>query len=190
MLTKRDVGSGYEIEGRTFKTKTFFRCFNSRVDSEKAEVHGFSCLQYVDSVTEKLQRVLTSHGIKVCVKSFRTIRQSLAPSKDPVANQRQTGVVYTIPCADYDTVNIGEPGRAMQNTKEGHMASVRLGKTDVSALAEQAWNNDHHIDWDNTRRLSKDNRWAKRMWIEVWHIACTRRAIGIKAVYFQKHIFL
>ena len=25
VLIKRDVGSGYEIEGRTFKTKTFFR---------------------------------------------------------------------------------------------------------------------------------------------------------------------
>ena len=42
------------------------------------------------------------------------------------------------------------------------MASVRLGKTDVSALAEHAWNNDHKFDWDNTRRLSKNYRWAQR----------------------------
>ena len=88
--------------------------------------------------------------------------------------------MYTIPCADCDTVYIGRgpPGRAMQTRKKEHMASVRLGKTDVSALAEHAWNNDHHVDWDNTRRLSKDNRWAQRKWIEAWHIACTRGAIA------------
>ena len=62
--------------------------------------------------------------------------------------------MYTIPCADCDGVYIGEPGRAMQTRKKEHMASVRLGKTDVSALAEHAWDNDHHVDWDNTRRLS------------------------------------
>ena len=78
----------------------------------------------MDGVTERLQRVLTGHGIKVCVKSFRTIRQSLSSSKDAVANEKQTGVVYTIPCADCDTVYIGEPGRAMQTRKKEHMAST------------------------------------------------------------------
>ena len=70
--------------------------------------------------------------------------------------------MYTIPCADCGTVDIGEVGRAMQTRKKEHMASVRLGKTDVSALAEHAWNNDHKFDWDNTRRLSKNYRWAQR----------------------------
>ena len=60
--------------------------------------HRFACLPYVDGVTEGLQRVLTGHGIKACVKPFRTIRQSLASPKDPVANEKQTGLVYTIPC--------------------------------------------------------------------------------------------
>ena len=50
--------------------------------------------------------------------------------------------------------------------------------SDVSALAGHAWNNDHHVDWDNTRGLSKDNRLAQRKWIEAWHIACTRGAIA------------
>ena len=87
--------------------------------------HGFACLPYVQGgVTEGLQTVLTGHGIKACVKPFRTIRQSLASPKDPVANEKQTGVVYTIPCADCGTVYIGEPGRAMQTRKKEHIASV------------------------------------------------------------------
>ena len=71
--------------------------------------------------------------------------------KDTIEKERRTGVVYEIPCADCDVKYIGETGRALKTRQKGHMASVRLGKTKTSALAEHAHLNNHNIHWNDSR---------------------------------------
>ncbi len=104
-----------------------------RVDSElDSSFRGSVCLPYIEGTTERLRRILFKYGIKVFVKPYRIIAQSLNSAKDRVEDDK-TGIVYSIPCATCDTVYIGETGRALSTRKKEHMASVRLEKTDTSA---------------------------------------------------------
>jgi len=52
-----------------------------------------------------------------------------------------------------------------------HMASVRLGKTSSSALAEHANHFDHNIAWQNSKILASEACWNKRKLTESCLIA-------------------
>ena len=59
----------------------------------------------------------------------------------------------------------------MLTRQKEHMTNVRLGKTENSALAENANKLNHNILWDNTRILATENCWNKRRWTEALLIA-------------------
>ena len=43
-----------------------------------------------------------------------------------------------------------------------HKRDVRLRRTDNSAVAEHAWDNQHQPDWDGVQCLSKERHWYTR----------------------------
>ncbi|KXJ07567.1 hypothetical protein AC249_AIPGENE22404 [Exaiptasia diaphana] len=68
------------------------------VKEGKDETKGFAVLPYVKGTTERVQRILQQHNIKCCIKPDKTLRQILSKPKDPVEYEKQSGVVYRIPC--------------------------------------------------------------------------------------------
>ncbi|KAK3735298.1 hypothetical protein QZH41_000232 [Actinostola sp. cb2023] len=124
------------------------------------EFKGFAILPYVKGTTEKISRVLSRHKIRTCVKPHKTLREILSRPKDPVISEKQTGVVYTIPCGECDTSYIGETGRALGTRIKEHQASVRLNHPEKSALAEHAHTSGHAIDWNNIKiKSSKTSKY-------------------------------
>lgn len=110
---------------------------NSESKQEKENL-GIATLPYVKNVTERIQRILQSHDVVSSVKPFQTLKQQLSHPKDMLPKEKRVGVVYEIPCGNCDVKYIGETGRSMLTRQKEHMASVRLGKTENSALAEHA----------------------------------------------------
>jgi len=108
-------------------------------------------IPYVKGTTERIKRVLESYNIKTAIKPLTTLRQLLSKPKDEVPLEKKTGVVYEIPCGNCEAVYIGETGRALKTRQKEHMANVRLGKTDSSAISEHANTNNHDISWVDRR---------------------------------------
>ncbi|KAK3744040.1 hypothetical protein QZH41_002506 [Actinostola sp. cb2023] len=125
----------------------------------------------------KSEKVLEDHGIKTSVKPLCTLRQSLSKPKDTIPCNKKTGVVYQIPCGDCEAVYIGETGRSLGTRKKEHMASVRLAKTQASALAEHATKEGHDIAWDDTKIIATESSWVRRKWTEAWKIAKNKNAL-------------
>ena len=76
----------------------------------------------------------------------------LTKVKDPLPIEKQTNVVYEIPCT-CGKVYIGETkGQLGTRLKEHKDACVR-NQTEKSAIAEHAWTNDHPINWSGTKIL-------------------------------------
>lgn len=146
-------------------------------DDKDDEWKGFVTLPYVGGTTEKIQRILTSHKIKTAIKPSSTLRQVLSKPKDAVPNEKKTGVVYEIPCADCDLVYIGETGRSLLTRTKEHIASVRLAKVDNSALAEHCHKTDHAVAWKDTKILATESRWHQRKWTEACLITKNTNAI-------------
>ncbi|XP_020907486.1 stimulator of interferon genes protein-like [Exaiptasia diaphana] len=103
--------------------------------------------------------------------TVHSLRQIPSRPKDPVEFEKQSGVVYRIPCGECSTQYIGETGRALRTRRKEHEAAVRLGKTSSSALAEHASKTGHPIDWKETSILCKESRWSQRRWSEAIEIA-------------------
>ena len=58
-----------------------------------------------------------------------------------------------------------------------HQASVRLQKTERSALCEHALNCGHLIAWQDAKILESEGRWHQRKWAEACYISKNKNAI-------------
>lgn len=119
-------------------------------------------LPFVDSISRQLRRCLAKHGVRTVFQSGTTLRNQLVRPKDPALPERRDGVVYRIPCTACDKVYIGETGRPVGERMTEHRRDVRLGRTDNSAVAEHAWNSDHHPNWDEVHCIAQDKHWYTR----------------------------
>ena len=77
-------------------------------------------------------------------------------------SHRRDGIVYNIPCKGCDRSYIGETARPIKERITEHKRDVRLRRTDNSAVAEHAWNNQHQPDWDGVQCLSQERHWYTR----------------------------
>ena len=105
---------------------------------------------------------MEKHDIRVVFKSDSTLRNQLVHPKDPVLPDRRDGVVYKIPCSTCDKVYIGETGRPVGERMREHRRDVQYRRTDSSAVAEHAWNAEHHPGWDKISCVAQDKHWYTR----------------------------
>ena len=81
------------------------------------------------------------------------------------------GVIYRIPCKDCDHAYMGQSECCLSCRVRENQRMVWNGDTNASALAEHAWKEDHHIDWQNAEVLEANQQhWRKRCLLESWHI--------------------
>ena len=137
----------------------------------KEKCKGLAVLPYIQNVTERISRILSSYNIKTCMKPNQTLREILSKPKDQVEKLQQTGVVYSIPCQQCDVKYIGETKRALGTREKEHQAALRRNHAKQSALAEHAIQTGHDIDWEHSTIIYKEERWHQRKWLEAWQIA-------------------
>ena len=168
-------GNGYPKE--LIRSKLRRRKEKNQDKHEDKEYCGFAALPYVEGTTERIKRVLDDYNINTCVKPLCTLRQLLSKPKDNISLEKKTGVVYEIPCGDCEAVYIGETGRSLGTRQKEHQASVRLGKTETSALSKHVLSQDHEISWAGTRIVEVENCMTRRRWKEAWCIAKNENAL-------------
>ena len=90
--------------------------------------------------------------------------------KDPTPPKQRNGVIYRIPCKDCTMAYIGQLGRSLACRIKEHKRAVQNGDQNSSALAEHAWQQQHHVDWAAAEVLESTRNWYPRCMIESWHI--------------------
>ena len=65
---------------------------------------------------------------------------------------------------------IGQSGRSLACRIKEHKRAVQNGDQNSSALAEHAWQQQHHVDWAAAEVLESTRNWYPRCMIESWHI--------------------
>ena len=91
----------------------------------------------IQGVLEAVTRILLDINVQVHMKPFRTLRRILSHPKDCVSDDDKSSVMYKVNCHDCDANYVGKMGRAYVDFS-------------ASALAQHAWEHDHHIDWTST----------------------------------------
>ena len=90
-------------------------------------------------------------------KSGPTLCNLLTKAKDPPLIDKQSNVVYEVPCT-CGKVYIGETKRRLEIRIKEHKDACMKCLMDKSAIAEHARMNDHPIYWAGTKVLQRASR--------------------------------
>ena len=147
------------------------QCSSSRKDrEEKDDPRSRITIPYIQGVSEVVTRILSNINVQVHMKPFRTLRRILSYPKDCIPDDDKSSVVYKINCCDCDASYVGEMGRALKTHMSEHCRAVEKMDFSASALAQHAWEHDHHINWTSTCILNIESHYWSRISREVIYI--------------------
>ena len=94
-------------------------------DIQEDEIRISINLRYVEGTSEKLQRILRSHKIRLTYYTEMTLRKLLCKPKDRVATEDKNNIVYEIDCRNCQTIYFGESKWSLKSHSDEHKRSVR-----------------------------------------------------------------
>ena len=97
-------------------------------------------------LSEELEKVCNSHGIKTAFKPLKSLRQTLMEVKTLKPEEKKKGVMYEVPCKDCRKTYIGGTKRMLKVRFGEHKQAVKRGDS-KSRIAVHAYNTQHAIDW-------------------------------------------
>jgi dTDP-4-amino-4,6-dideoxygalactose transaminase len=141
---------------------------------------GFTCIPYIQHVSEKIQRILAKAGVRTALNSRNTLRQKLDRLKDPNEEGSERCVVYRVPCNDCEQEYIGQTSRARKARTKEHEADCRYKRQQRSDLVEHHLRTGHVFRFNETSTVHREPNYRKRLWKESWAIRATRVAVNRK----------
>ena len=114
-------------------------------------------------ITRCLRSSLSDINVQVHMKPFRTLRRILSHPKDRIPDDDKSSVVYKINCRDCDANYVGEMGRVLKTCVSEHHRAMEKRDFSASALAQHAWEHDHHINWTSTCVLGVESHYRLRI---------------------------
>ncbi len=120
-------------------------------DDNDTEKPPIAFLPYVAGVSERIRKVCWDFNIRMVFRSGPTLCNLLTKAKDSLPINKQSNVVYEVPCT-YGKVYIGETQCRLGTRIKEHKDACVKNLTDKSAIAKHTWTNDHPINWAKTKR--------------------------------------
>ena len=105
-------------------------------------------------------------------KSVPTLRNLLTKAKDPLLAEKQSNVIYEVPCTCCK-VYIGKTKCRLEMRLKEHKDARAKSHTDRSAIAEHAHANDYQINWAGTKILQRASRTMELVMKEALSICMT-----------------
>ena len=98
-------------------------------------------IPYVAGVSNAIRRICRGFDVRMAFKAGRTLRSLMTNVKDPLPVEKQSIVVYQIPCSCGQVETI----RRLETRLKEHKDACSKGQTEKSAVVEHAWKNNHPI---------------------------------------------
>ena len=141
------------LRANGYSQKDIQRALHPRRSSIKEKEHespvAKAFLPYIEKTTDRIGRLLESHGIKTIHRPTKKIKEMLRSAKDKRHPHSSAGV-YEIPCS-CGQVYIGTTKRSIATRLKEHS---RLGQTGKSSLVEHSLLPGHDIHYSDTNVLS------------------------------------
>ena len=132
-LMKTFIGNGYP---RAFIRSAAAPRAPREPNDDDTEKPPTAFLPYVAGVSERIRKVCRDFNIRTVFKSGPTLRNLLTKVKDPLPIDKQSNVVYEVPCT-CGKVYIGETKRRLGTRIKEHKDACVRYHIDKSAIAER-----------------------------------------------------
>ena len=174
------VDNGYSKEEVVSAMKENPRC-NTDKDKEQENLRGIVVMPNIPNFTPQFNKIARKHGFRVANKTEQRVKDLTANAKTPLGN-KNTNVVYNIPCKCRKHGYTGETDRKWETREKEHQDKVRLTKQDLETgnteraerrmndgdggLAKHASICPHGIDWEGSKIVGKEQKWSQRKYLE------------------------
>lgn len=150
-------------------------------EEEKDTIRGIVVMPNIQDFTPKFNKIAKKHGFRVANKTEKRVKDLIANAKTPLGD-KNSGVVYNIPCKCKKNAYTGETDRMWGSREDEHEKKVRLTLQDMErgniesaekrmntgdgGLAKHATLCPEGIDWENAKIVGKEKRWTQRKYLE------------------------
>ena len=148
---------------------------------EKEITRGVVVMPNIPDFTPQFNKIAKKHGFQVANKTECRVKDLVSKAKTPLGD-KNSAVVYNIPCKCEKFGYTGETERKWQTRKGEHedkvrltMADVESGKTEAAekrmntgdgGLARHAVACKSGISWENAKIVGREQRWRQRKLLE------------------------
>ena len=139
-------------------------------EQEQTTPPKFLHLPYVRGDSERIERKCQRRlGIRTAFKSKGTLREALVQTKDPQPEWKKKGVVYQVPCAECESVYIGETGRTLEKRISEHKGALKRHYV-KNGIAVHSWTKQDKVDWQAATVKHVETNHSRRKTIKALHI--------------------
>ena len=150
-------------------------------ENEDDRTRGIIVMPNIPGFTRQFNKIAREHKFKVANKAENKVRDSVSSAKTPLGD-KNTNVVYNIPCKCVKHAYTGETDRKWGTREKEHQNKVRLTLNDIEkgnidkattrmnerdgGLAKHAASCQQGIDWEKARIVAKEENWTQRKLLE------------------------
>lgn len=148
----RSNGFDSELIDKLVKKNRFKQMLSnsSTFQQEGSKNSKFAKIPFEPRLTRGLPSIFKNFGFQVAYSSSNNLRKLLGNPKDKVEQIEKSGI-YEISCSDCDNKYVGQSRRPILKRFKEHLACLRLGNIDKSAVAQHIFNHNHKIDVKNLK---------------------------------------
>ena len=103
---------------------------NTRMEEEESK-RGMVIMQNIPGFTPQFNKIARKHGFSVANKAESKVKDLVTNARTSLGD-KNTNVVYSIPCKCYTHTYTGETDRKWETRKREHKDKVRLTKEDIT----------------------------------------------------------
>ena len=142
---------------------------------------GIVVIQNIPNITPQFNKIAREHGFRVANKSGTRVKDLTTKAKTPLGD-KNSNVIYNIPCGCNKHSYTGETHRKWETRKKEHHDKVRLTKQDIESgnlesattrmntndggLAKHTPICTEEIKWENAKIVGRETKWTQRKFLE------------------------
>ena len=150
-------------------------------ENEEDRTRGMVVMPNIPGFTRQFNKIAREHKFKVANRAENKVRDLTSSAKTPLGD-KNTNVVYNIPCKCIRYAYTGETDRKWGTREKEHKDKVRLTLNDIEngnndranarmnerdgGLAKHAASCPQGIDWKRARIVGKEENWTQRKLLE------------------------
>ena len=148
---------------------------------EEETSRGVVVMPNIPNFTPQFNRIARRHRFNVANKTENRVKDLVSKAKTPLGD-KNSSVVYSIPCKCKKYGYVGETERKWETRKGEHKDKVRLTLADMEAgkdevaerrmnsgdggLARHAVTCEGDINWEESKIIGRERRWNQRKLLE------------------------
>ena len=135
-------------------------------------------IPYVKGASEKFKLALNKYKVQPAYKPMNNLHKYIKTGKDKAKKEELSNVVYKIDCKNCNYSYVGQTKRKLKTRLKEHINDIKKPIDSLSVISNHRIDNEHVMDWDNTRILDSERAYYKRLISEMIHIKTQRKVLN------------